>query len=207
MRTKGLVLSSPPPGLRDFAMVLGAGAVPVRRLYRPGPVLDQGDTQMCVAYSATGLLNAEPVVQDLDPVRIYRRAKENDGLEGTEGTTVYAGAKALEHFRRTSKSHFAYRADAVYEYLATISPVLVGMQWSINMESADRDGRVRPGGFSTGGHCTLAYGVDYEEKRVHMQNSWGTDWGLHGRFWMKFDDFEAVFGDGGVAAAARETRD
>lgn len=38
-----------------------------------------------------------------------------------------------------------------------------------------------------GGHETLIVGHDIPNRRVLVQNSWGTSWGINGRFWMPFE--------------------
>lgn len=38
-----------------------------------------------------------------------------------------------------------------------------------------------------GGHEVLCVGYDIPNRRALIQNSWGTSWGINGRFWMPFD--------------------
>jgi C1A family cysteine protease len=38
-----------------------------------------------------------------------------------------------------------------------------------------------------GGHAVLAVGYDNSKNALLVRNSWGTDWGLYGYFWMPYD--------------------
>ena len=38
-----------------------------------------------------------------------------------------------------------------------------------------------------GGHAVMAAGYDDKKKAVLVRNSWGTDWGIKGYFWMPYD--------------------
>jgi C1A family cysteine protease len=39
---------------------------------------------------------------------------------------------------------------------------------------------------ATGGHAVMAVGYDDRRKAVLVRNSWGTDWGVKGHFWMPY---------------------
>ena len=62
-----------------------------------------------------------------------------------------------------------------------------------------------------GGHAVMAIGYDDRKKAVLVRNSWGTDWGIKGYFWMPYEliedptyahDFWTVQGVKGRADAA-----
>jgi len=38
-----------------------------------------------------------------------------------------------------------------------------------------------------GGHAVMAVGYDDRKKALLVRNSWGTDWGIKGHFWMPYD--------------------
>jgi C1A family cysteine protease len=38
-----------------------------------------------------------------------------------------------------------------------------------------------------GGHAVMAVGYDDRKKAVLVRNSWGTDWGIKGHFWMPYE--------------------
>jgi hypothetical protein len=60
------------------------------------------------------------------------------------------------------------------------------------MFEPDQLGYVVPRGAVAGGHCYLALDDLAEEGAILFQNSWGPDWGLHGRFKMKYADVEKL---------------
>ncbi len=134
---KGLIITPIPEGVQNFDLILKANnsLKPIQRFYNTGKILDQKSSSMCVGFSAEALLQAEPISQSFGAEKIYKRAKELDGLPNISGTSVYAGVKALESFGLIDKYYFAYRPDQVYEYVLGISPVLVGCVWTEKLEN------------------------------------------------------------------------
>jgi hypothetical protein len=65
------------------------------------------------------------------------------------------------------------------------------------MFSPAADGRVTPTGSIAGGHEFVADEVDAENERVWFSNSWGTGWGVEGRFFMTFADFGRLLAEQG----------
>jgi len=205
---KGLVLMPPPKGAHGFDLVIQGKAVPVQRFYRTGSILDQGQKPMCGGYAAYQLLQSEPIPQKVStPEGIYRKARTLDGLpKGTEGTTIAGVVAALRAMKAVDNSYVAYSVDHVFKYVATISPVLIGSEWTTKMDTPSGDGRIRSTGDNTGGHAYLCHGVDFETKRLYFTNSWGKSWGNDGTCWMTFADFTKLFNRSGSAAAVREIR-
>lgn len=158
---------------------------------------------MCGGYAAAAMLNAEPIKQSYDPKKIYSKAKTLDGFpENTDGTTLFAISEALTKLGLVSQTWFADTPQAVYNHLATTSPMLISSEWLEGMENTTPLGKVYAKGASYGGHCYLAYAVDFGRKRIMFQNSWGTSWGQEGRFWMPFKEFEKLMKNTGAFGAA-----
>jgi len=43
-----------------------------------------------------------------------------------------------------------------------------------------------------GGHCVLMVGHNNETRQILCRNSWGSDWGIKGYFWLPYEYFTAV---------------
>lgn len=84
--------------------------------------------------------------------------------------------------------------------LADGYPVIFGFTVYENFESEEmsRTGVLRlprRGEVVVGGHAVLAVGYDQSTQHFLIRNSWGTDWGLEGYFWMPFAYIERLARD------------
>jgi hypothetical protein len=57
------------------------------------------------------------------------------------------------------------------------------------MFNPDADGRVHPTGSIAGGHEIVARTLDVPGQKVWFDNSWGSSWGVGGKFYLTFTDF------------------
>jgi hypothetical protein len=72
-------------------------------------------------------------------------------------------------------------------------PVIIGMQILRNFGSLNKDtpywnpavGNTAP----WGGHAMSVIGYDESRQAFEIMNSWGTQWGVDGFIWVKYDDF------------------
>jgi hypothetical protein len=86
--------------------------------------------------------------------------------------------------------------DEVLHALASESPVFIGTPWFRNWLNVGRDGKLPPAdGKVVGGHATLLLGYDMKEHRFIGQNSWGTQWGDRGFYYMLMSDVEGYFAE------------
>lgn len=117
---------------------------------------------------------------------------------------------------RRAKEHRAlmyYRCPNLYTMKASLFqgfPVVIGFAVPDNMMSDEcaKTGIVmppKPGESFSGGHAVLAVGYnddfeyEHEKGAVLCQNSWGTEWGQQGFFWIP-----ASFWSGGLGALATD---
>lgn len=200
------------PDARDQHHLLSArlGATiirPPKKTWRIWWRGDQRDTSECVGYSWHGLLRCLPLLQrDPLPSAIYHEAQKVDEWEGVdyEGTSVRAGAKVLKSAGKITAYGWAFDIETVLNWLAVKGPVCLGTVWHDQMFRPDATGRVRPGGLIAGGHAYLAIGYDDTLRRLICQNSWGTTWGIKGRFHLDYDDADQLIRDDGEACTATE---
>lgn len=87
--------------------------------------------------------------------------------------------------------------------LAAGKLVSIGSPWYAQWMSTDIYGKLaKPSCCSpvAGGHETLLYGYDRPTEYLQGQNSWSTDWGKDGRFWMPFSAISMFKNKGGYDA-------
>ena len=186
--------SAPEPDPRDLRLVDAcAGAVvPKSRLWRHGPILDQGQTSECVAHAATAWANCLPVDDNWGEDQahdLYRSCKIVDGewspASGKpvpqDGTFVRSAAKALREVGRIGKYAFG-DIDAARLFVLSTGPVVQGIPWLAGMEAPDAKGRIHAAGAVMGGHGTCIIGstgwTDADDAVI--QNSWGIGWAKDG---------------------------
>lgn len=200
------------PDARDlrFPMraVLPAEIAVVSRFYDVGPVLDQGDTPMCVGYASEQFLQSAPIatLDAQSPQEIYREAQKVDEWPGEDydGTSVRAAAKVLMGWGRLKSYVWAADARDVRDFLITTGTVIMGTNWYQNMFSPTSTGLLRCTGSLAGGHAYLLVGYDAGRNWFRMVNSWGAGWGQGGQAWIAFRDLDKLIARQGEACAAVE---
>jgi hypothetical protein len=81
-----------------------------------------------------------------------------------------------------------------------LQPVITGVTWWDSFDNPDpKTGLVAiaPGAKSRGGHEIVADEIDAPNRLVWFWNSWGTGFGLGGRFCMSFDTWDQLVGQQG----------
>jgi len=169
---------------------------------------DQGETPACVGYGWGHWLANDPIRQVINPAGIYCFAQFLDEWQGEdyEGTSVRAGAKALQRLGFISKYSWAFTIDEVINTVLNEGPMVVGTAWYEGMSNPDRNHFIHPTGQLQGGHCYLINGVNIVLERLRIKNSWERDWGDRGRGWITFKEFAGLLADQGEACIATEVK-
>ncbi len=174
------------------------------------PILDQGQVGSCTGNAGIGAIGCEPYFNDgatspysLDEkgaLALYSAAESIDGDgpyppndNGSSGLSIaqaLLNSKTIPGYQHTFTLNDALLALTQY-------PILFGTNWYDTMFNPDADGRVHPTGNVAGGHEIMARQLDVENKRVWFDNSWGTGWGVQGRFYLTFDDFATLLSQQG----------
>lgn len=180
-----------------------------RKMWTPPGVLNQGQASRCVGYGWYGWAGCTPTRSVVDPVDVYNRATTLDEWPGNEGdpnsgTSVRAGAKAIEQLGRMKAYLWAYSAKEVANWILRQGPVVIGVPWYQGMMQLSSEGYVIPSGSQVGGHCVLVYGADTIIQTLYIQNSWGSAWGHVGKCKMTFDVLDNLLSDHGECCAAVE---
>jgi hypothetical protein len=200
------------PDARDHAYplraLIPAAAPPAgRRVRKIGRILDQGDSPQCVAFAWRAFLNAYPIHEVTgdppEPPTLYAAAQAIDGWAlPHDGTSVRAGAKALQAEGSIVNYYWAFSIDDVIKFLLAGGPLVLGTDWFSGMFEPDKDGMVHVRGEIVGGHAYFAYGVDTAKGLLYCQQSWGLHWGKHGTFTLSLEDAAYLLGRDGEATTA-----
>ncbi|MEV1289516.1 hypothetical protein [Micromonospora sp. NPDC049679] len=170
--------------------------------------LDQGQTGHCVGFGWSGWVDATPVAgtyQNTDAHAVYYECKVIDGEPRAEnGSTVRSGALAMRARGRLAAFAFARSTAEIDQWVNTQGSLVIGTTWTDDMFAPDATGYVKPTGAAAGGHCYLMLDRLDAEDAYLFQNSWGSGWGLDGRFKMKRADFDGLLQDRGEACCAAE---
>jgi len=168
-------------------------------------VLDQGAEGSCVGHGFAHDLIARPYplyrLKGPDAVKIYKKAQELDEWPGSSysGTSVLAGAKATMELHPGAMESYRW-CTTIQDVIATLGhfgPIVIGVNWYTGMYGIDANGYIKVTGSIAGGHCLLLRGVDIENLRLLLHNSWGPMWGRDGTAWISFQDFERLMKEGG----------
>lgn len=199
-----------------FPVRAALGAVSRRyRLWRPGPVLDQGTEGACVGFGWTAELLASPRPVRLgDPHRyasgLYRAAQQMDEWPGEdyEGTSVIAGARALVDRDLIGEYRWAFGIDDVIDAVVEVGPVVIGVEWREGMLETRPGGLVHVVGRIIGGHCLTLIGYNPHMRIVgergrfevfKWRNSWGVGYGRNGSGYVTVEGLEALLAHTGEA--------
>ena len=196
---------------------------------RHGPILDQGNTNRCVMFSAAACLGAYPkyakdaadaiervsIPADGDP-DLYRWACNHDEFSDNNhgedlGTSVRAGQEYLKRVGLSSAYYWARNPDVAKDYLSRegSSPLQAGTDWWSSFDHPNaRTGVIdKVDGQILGGHAWCVLWFAKNTGLWKCQNSWSADWGHGGLFYLPEDVFNYVcFETGGDLVAFTEVR-
>ena len=197
---------------RDFGVPLPKGAKVMTRTWeRTLAAFDQGQLGSCTGNGAVGLLCTAPFREkghrytETLARKVYSRATHDDTIVGEwppqdTGSTVLGAMKALKDLGYAKGYHWCFGVDEVLKTLSTTGPVEVGLNWYEGFDKPDASGLAKVSGEIRGGHAFELIGVDAEKKLVWAVNSWGSDWGLKGRFAFSWKDLDRLLHEDGEAS-------
>ena len=168
---------------------------------------NQGDKPYCAAYTAAGfaeniLWRKNDYVTQIDPVAIYKRAKQIDGDPYGEGTSLTAVLQVLlEKGYFNSKECRIQVIDnvsgfensvkyAIHKFGCCLLACNITEEWYLcGKNKTSITGKSY--NTSLGGHAILCCG--YNEEGVIIHNSWGEEWGQYGFALITWSALRAQF--------------
>lgn len=172
---------------------------------------NQGDSPKCVGYAWAHWIEDGPVTHAgkapiLSPDTIYSLAQKLDEWPGEnyDGTSVRGGVKAVQSKGYVQSYLWAYDLKTLINTVLTMGPVVVGTNWYEGMFYPDANGLIKVTGRVAGGHCYVINGVDTVKKLFRIKNSWGREWGVNGRAYIRFSDMEQLIKRSGEVCLAVE---
>lgn len=181
-----------------------SGTAPRRaKVWRPRwAPLDQGEEGACVGHAWSGNLAATPHRHRVDNTAafaLYRQAQSQDRAMGNDwpaGASILAGAKAAVADGKVASYRWAFGVDEVIDTLVQHGPVVLGIPWHDGMYRTADAGLVQVAGPVVGGHAIMANGYLPRHPRhgevVAWTNSWGLNYGLRGRGFIRVTDLDAL---------------
>jgi hypothetical protein len=174
---------------------------------RRAPIFDQGDLGSCTGNAAAGILGTDPHwsgftqtqqdgINEKLAVGIYSEATILDDIHGhyppdDTGSDGLSVAKVLVHHGWSAGFLHTFTPQDALLTLGKF-PFMMGCDWPEGFDSPDSSGVVKFTGSIRGGHEIEANEIDVANRLVWFCNSWGTSWGLGGRFAMSFDTLAEV---------------
>lgn len=166
-------------------------AVPRTTPYADGPLLNQEQTQRCVAFSGKGFLTGEPMMslQVWPPTEqtIYEWCQARDPWagQGHDGTTVRALCQAFVDNGLISNYAWGQTSNESIEWLQNgHGTQWLGVDWFPSMMDVDAKGfleKPQPFANPVGGHCVRVVWYDAKLDCFVIRNSWGF-WGMPDKF-------------------------
>lgn len=175
-------------------------------------ILDQGNIGSCTANMGVGALGTDPLYAALPAahpalneqfaVQIYSAEETLDG-DGPyppqdNGSTGPTCGQVLKTLGLISGYTHCLSLDDILDALED-GPVGIGSNWYDSMDTPDSSGLVTisPDATVRGGHEYLCRGKDTDQQLVHLDNSWGTTWGVQGSFSYSYATLERLLGEQG----------
>lgn len=188
------------------------------------PVLDQGNLGSCTGNAAEGCIgtgaflaavsdtNAAKPTADADKdenqaVALYSAATKLDDYRGTypptdTGSDGLSVAKAAQAAGLISGYTHCTDLDSALKALSQ-QPVITGVNWYSSFDEPDADGLVKitADAYVRGGHEFVLDELDVERQLVGATNSWGTGFGVNGRFYLSWSDLGRLLSEQGDVTA------
>ena len=168
-----------------------------------GLPLDQGSLGSCTANALCGALDSAPdyaggpTLTEANALRVYELETKMEGKPSPPNDPGGSGlmvCKAAKQLGMISSYLHAFGVQHALEALV-MRPVITGVSWYTSFDTPDPQTgivEIAPGATVRGGHEIVADGIDTDKNLVWFWNSWGTQYGLGGRFAMSFDTWDQL---------------
>jgi hypothetical protein len=171
-----------------------------------GLPFDQGAHECSTAHALCGALNGlgegseRPPLRELDAIRVFRHAAvlNGDDPDARSGSSALMACKSARDLGLISEFRHAFGLEHALHALV-LRPVMTGITWYSSFDQPAASGlvevsrRARP----RGGHEVIAHALDVKNELVWCWNSWGSDYGVGGRFCMSFETWGRLLNERG----------
>jgi hypothetical protein len=169
--------------------------------------LYQGDFPHCVGFSMASFginLPIQTPYTDATGHAFYYMCKILDGEPDAEtGSNIRSAAKVLKTIGRINTYAFASNITIIKYWLLNKGPMIAGTIWTADMFTPDKDNIIHPTGEVAGGHAYLLNEWT-KDGYIGIQNSWNGYWGIKGKAYIHYQDFEKLLRQYGEVLAAVE---
>lgn len=174
-------------------------------------VFDQGDTSRCTTEAFVGMLRTMPFAPTFTQRPDYDTGDQRQALylasqtvdpwpgEDYDGTSTDAPAKILKDRGVIGSYKWLFGEDEVREWVTWFSPVVIGIQWQMQMFYPDDRGYLDVAGEVVGGHAIRLVQYSKLHEAYRVVNSWGRSWGQNGRAWLRAPDLATLLAADGDA--------
>ncbi len=132
------------------------------------------------------IVDALELIANVGAVRMQEFPYEPDQcVPPAEDIKRRAGSFSIKGYRRLQRDGMLF---SIREALSNEKPVVIAMKTYESFDSWPGGTNYKPGEdeFQTGFHAVTVVGYSDERKGLKIINSWGTDWGDDGYFWMDY---------------------
>ena len=192
-------------------LVAADGTVASATWKRDIPVLDQGQVGSCTGNATVGVLGTDP---------FYATLPKGTKTDESEALVIYSGAEKIDggvgyppedhgsSGLSVAKEALSLGLIAGYQHITSVSaaqtaiqsgPFIVGTDWYTGMDSPTAAGLVTATGTVRGGHEYECHEYDAEHDLWWFYNSWGTSYGVEGRFCYSSQTFASLLANQGDA--------
>ena len=180
-------------------------------------VMDQKDVGACTGFALVGAMGTGTLFHSIHnsalanlkilildgtlAYDIYASATQIDPFPGSwlpddTGSNGLSVAKVAKDLGYINGYTHCLSLDAVNTALQS-APVIAGTNWYEGMDKVSVIGKVYPTGQARGGHEYVIDGTDITTHEFHCTNSWGSQWGHNGGFYISWDDFDQLMHEDG----------
>jgi hypothetical protein len=172
-----------------------------------GLPLNQGEVGSCTAEALCGALDSEPnvdgrVFNQEDALKVYTEEtilEKEPYPEHDPGGSGLEVCKAARKMGLIQSYQHAFGVEHALEALV-VRPVITGINWYTSFDHPDPQTglvEIAPDATVRGGHEIVADEIDAENELVWFWNSWGSGWGVEGRFCMSFATWDQLLKEHG----------
>lgn len=163
------------------------------------PILDQGSTSKCVAYSLIACLDYIKNLSEndndgeqfsIDYLYNLRSNRPDDGMDIKNGLhiLVHNGVKQIDNKNHNIITRLISGYAKVNSDVHLKCALMLNGPCPIALPVKSYDQRFWAGGKNVlGYHCVVVTG--YDERGFEIRNSWGRTWGVNGYTHITYDDF------------------